>query len=494
MKKNCYFFLLLPLIYAFSCEKNKNISPIEKPQIEDTVSQIIKDEIIILHTNDMHGSIANFARLAFVVDSIEKLHENVYLFSAGDMFSGNPIVDMHDDKGMPMVDLMNLVGYDLATLGNHEFDYGQDILNKRIAQAQFPIICANVKTETGSLVSLESYYQFVTKKNTKISVLGLLENFSNNYIPATHPLKVQGLVFDNPFSTALKYNFLTPQSNISIALSHLGYEADQILANQSTQFQFIIGGHSHTKLSNFTVLNSTSIAQAGSNLKYLGEIKVKLENGKITEKSYHLIYLSSNGGKNETIAEKVAQYNDNPKFQEVIGTAQESFGGKEELGCFFTDGLTHRPEVEIAFQNDGGIRIGSIAQGDISMMQVFQLDPFGNGLLSLEMTTAEIRSLISNSFYNGEPGIRVSGIHYTVVITSGQISNIKLQHYDGSFLDENKTYKVGLSDYIYNSYTFDHQNEPISLGITTAESIIEFLKDVKMVNYKGEKRIFVENN
>jgi len=487
--------LVLPLLYAFFFFFEKEVKPKEEEPTVDTTPTVQKvvEEIVILHTNDMHASINNFARLSFIVDSIENLYPTVYLFSAGDMFSGNPIVDMHEVKGMPMVDLMNDVGYDLATLGNHEFDYGQAILNQRIEQANFPVICANLVVETGELKPLNPFHQFTTPKGNKITVLGLLENFGNDHIPATHPLKVVGLKFENAIPTALKYTYLASQSNVFVLLSHLGYEYDVYFAGQVSSFQSIIGGHSHTTVSSMKVVNSSMITQAGSNLKYLGEIKLKLEDGKIINKTYKLINLNSKGGTNAQLATKINQYNDNPVFKEVIGTATESFGGKEELGSFFCDGLTHQEGIDMAFQNDGGIRIGSIAQGDITMFTIFALDPFGNTLLSLEMTTNEIRSLIKSGFYNGSIGLRVSGINYTVVYQNGAVTDIKLQHYDGSFLDENKTYKVGISDYIYNSSQFEHQYKPTSLGITTAEAIIQYLRSAKTISYKGVKRTFVEN-
>ena len=86
----------------------------------------------ILHTNDIHGNFSRFPRLAFVVDSIRNVHENVLLLNAGDIFTGNPLVDMDKEKGFQMIELMNKVGYDLSTLGNHEFDYGQNVLSLMI--------------------------------------------------------------------------------------------------------------------------------------------------------------------------------------------------------------------------------------------------------------------------------------------------------------------------------------------------------------------------
>ena len=480
------YVLILSLFFlSFSCEKNENpnINPIADKELE---------EIIILHTNDMHGNINNFPRLAFIVDSLENKYSDVYLFSAGDIFSGNPIVDMHTDKGFPIIDLMNKVGYDASNLGNHEFDYGQDFLNIRFAQAEFPFVCANVTSETGNFIPPAPYVKLLTPNNHEITVLGLIENFSNN-LPATHPLKVEGLSFENPFTVAPNYKFLADESDVFIGLTHIGSSADVSLAKQMPEFDIIIGGHSHTAIDAMKEENGVMLAMAGSKLKYVGEIKLKLEEGKIIEKSYKLISLASLGGIDKEILLKVEEYNDNPIFQEVIGVADTKFGGKEELGCFFTDGMTHRPEIDIAFQNNGGIRISSIDAGNITMFTIFTLDPFGNTLLSLEMTTDEIRSLIKSGF-GSSIGLRVSGMKYTVVTENGNVANIKLQDYYGNYLDETKTYKVGISDFIYSAYTFDHQNQPLSLGITTAEALIDYLKFAQNVSYEGVQRTFVEEN
>ena len=95
-------------------------------------------EIIILHTNDMHSRIDNFGKLAYLADSLRKTHKYVFLVAAGDNFTGNPIVDMYPDKGFPMIDLMNKLHFDVTAMGNHEFDMGQEMQNKRRATGNIP--------------------------------------------------------------------------------------------------------------------------------------------------------------------------------------------------------------------------------------------------------------------------------------------------------------------------------------------------------------------
>ena len=102
--------------------------------------------ITVLHLNDLHAKINRFPQLKHVVDSLRNVKTEVILVSAGDLFSGNPIVDKYKEKGWPMIDLMNDLQFDLTAIGNHEFDYGQNVLNDRMKQAHFPFICANIIT------------------------------------------------------------------------------------------------------------------------------------------------------------------------------------------------------------------------------------------------------------------------------------------------------------------------------------------------------------
>ncbi len=92
-------------------------------------------EVVFLHVNDMHAKIENMGKLAYLADSIRSIHPYVFLVSSGDNFTGNPIVDMFPEKGYPMIDLMNQVGFNLSAIGNHEFDLGQDVLDKRRKEA-----------------------------------------------------------------------------------------------------------------------------------------------------------------------------------------------------------------------------------------------------------------------------------------------------------------------------------------------------------------------
>jgi 2',3'-cyclic-nucleotide 2'-phosphodiesterase (5'-nucleotidase family) len=190
----------------------------------------------------------------------------------------------------------------------------------------------------------------------------------------------------------------------------------------------------------------------------------------------------------------ILKYNDNKELNEVIGTALNDISGKDELGSMMTDAMAAIAPVEIAFQNNGGIRVDNFPEGDITIKDVYQLDPFGNEIILFYLTPAEIRSLILNA-YNRELEIdlQTSGVSYTVLTdTAGKGLDVEILLSDGSVPDEGKAYATGISSYIASSYQFDHNDEGTSLYTITAQSLINFIRNKKALDYKGVKRAFVK--
>ena len=179
-------------------------------------------------------------------------------------------------------------------------------------------------------------------------------------------------------------------------------------------------------------------------------------------------------------------------FKEVIGTASEDISGLEELGSFFTDALRTEADLDIAFQNSGGLRIDKLPKGKIMMEQIFELDPFGNYLMVFKMNVNEIKSLIKSAYLGAGIDLRVSGIHYILVTENGKIKNIHITDYQGNELDKDKLYKVGMNDFISSSYKFEHKDPGQSFGATTAEILISYIKKKRSINYKGVQRTFHE--
>lgn len=448
------------------------------------------NEIIILHTNDMHAKIDNMAKLAYLADSLKRSHLYVFLVAAGDNFTGNPAVDMVADKGYPMIDLMNRCGFNVSAIGNHEFDLGQDFLVKRFEQANFPFISANIDTK-GTQLPQPQPYLVLKAGHQSLAFLSVIQ-LGENGLPDSHPAKVSGLRFTDGIKKMKEFGFLKEQYGNLIALTHLGAETDIQLADSMSLIDIIIGGHSHTLIDTALFINKVMIVQAGYGLKHIGKITLRAINGKITDKKEEIIPINSLNKEDTAVRRMIDRYNQNPELLRVVGIAEAPLTGFNELGSFMTDAQRSRLNVDFAFQNRGGIRIQEISQGNITIKDIYQLDPFQNEVVLYSLTGKEIRSLICNA-YNREMRIDLaaSGMTYTVLIDpSGVCQDVIMHTEKGVPVDLKKKYTVTLNSYIASTYRFDHQDPGKSASVLTEQVLIDYLHKAKKINYSGVERTF----
>ncbi|MEI6899308.1 MAG: bifunctional UDP-sugar hydrolase/5'-nucleotidase [Bacteroidota bacterium] len=449
-------------------------------------------EIIILHTNDMHAKIDNMGKLAYLADSLRRFHPYVFLLAAGDNFTGNPVVDMVEDKGYPMIDLMNQCGFNASALGNHEFDLGQEFLNRRVEQAKFPFLCANIQV-TGGALKQPVPSTLLKAGNTTIDVVSFIE-LNENGFPDSHPSKLKGLSFSNGLVKAKEFSGLKSQYDVVVALTHLGVDDDKELAKQCQGFDMIIGGHSHTIIDTTLLVNGVLITQAGCYLKFIGKTTILLKDHKIISKKDELIPIGVLTRSKPEVQVLINKYNDNDEFKKVIATADQAIDGFDNLGSLYTDALRDHFKTDFAFQNRKGLRIYSIPQGDITLKALYQLDPFQNQVVTYTLTADEMSSLICNAF-NKEKNIdlAVSGMNYTVTTdATGRCIAVEMQDPTGLPLNTTSTYTVAMNDYISSAYTFNHKSQAISSGITTEQVLIEYLQKIKTVHYSGIERTFLK--
>lgn len=254
--------------------------------------------LTILHTNDVHSRVEPFpmdgsrnqglggaARRAALIAKIRKEQSNVLLFDSGDMVQGTPYFNLFDG-GLEM-ELMNKMGYDAATLGNHEFDNGLEHLKKMIDLANFPILSANYDFAHTALEGKTMPYKIFKKQGIRIGVFGLgieLEGLVD-------PVLCEGVQYHDPIPVAIRMaDYLKYEKNCSvvICLSHLGYQynnqqvSDIKLAENTRNIDLILGGHTHTFLEEPTLVKNligefTTVNQVGSGGIHLGRIDYKLE-------------------------------------------------------------------------------------------------------------------------------------------------------------------------------------------------------------------------
>jgi 5'-nucleotidase/UDP-sugar diphosphatase len=434
-----------------------------------------ESHIVIFHINDTHGKIDAFAKVAAILEAERKSGSEVFFFSAGDIFTGDPVVDRYDPPGAPMVEILERLGLDVLSLGNHEFDYGLEAA--RDLTARFRTVSANIHPPPGSLPRLKPWVVLKTRDGLRIVVFGLIQIEPGNGLPSTHPDKVRGLRFSEPLAEASKMKRLRASGEILIGLTHIGYTQDLLLARQWPEIDVIIGGHSHTRVDAAATVEGVLVAQAGSDNRFLGRIDLHLRDGRIVEKKGVLIDLGPRTDEDPVIKAKIAEYHRNPALARVIARAPLEITGKNALGCMMTDAIRWAHGLDIAFQNNGGIRLGRLPQA-ITLGDVYTLDPFGNQVVKLVMTPAEIRSLIKGSFEKSSAiDLQVSGLSYEVRTDADlRVKEIRLRRPDGAPLAEDRTYTVGLSSYIASSYAFSHKDPGRSLQTTVADALLRYLE------------------
>jgi 5'-nucleotidase/UDP-sugar diphosphatase len=489
------FLALLAALILPSCSGRPPVSAapsVAEASATNVSTLATETRIVIFHSNDVHGRIDAFAKVAAILDAEKKTGADVFYVSAGDNFTGDPIIDRYDPPGEPMLELLVRLGLAVVTPGNHEFDYGLERV-RRFASL-VPMVSANIEAPKDVFPELRPWTILKTKDGTSIVVFGLIQIEPENGLPSTHPDKIKGLRFREPLAKARELKSLRAAGQVLIGLTHIGYDQDVLLAKQMPELDLIIGGHSHTRVNTAENINGVLVAQAGSDNMYLGRIDLLLRNGKVVEKKGRLIDLRQAQDEDPTIKAMVAKFRQNPAFARVLAKAPLEISGKDALGCLMTDAIRQAHGLDVAFQNNGGIRLNRLPLA-ISLHDVYTLEPFGNLIVQFAMTPAEIRSLIKGSFEKRhEIDLQVSGLSYVVLTDAAQqIKDIKLSHPDGSPLVEGRTYKVGLSSYIASSYGFTHKDPGRSLQTTVADDLVRYLEaGADLGVYRGIKRASTE--
>ncbi|MCP4458841.1 MAG: bifunctional metallophosphatase/5'-nucleotidase [Cytophagales bacterium] len=460
------------ILSQLSCSKDDDNDPDENEDAQ---------YLTIFHVNDMHGQLDSFAKIKHIVDAA-KLETNVLLVSGGDIFSGNPIVDQYSEKGYPIIDIMNQTGFDISVIGNHEFDYGQTNLAARMEQADFEWVCANVNTESSDLPQPEPYVTLDVGDVT-ITTLGLVETNGkpDDIIPATHPWRVLNLTFQWFYDVVDQYSDLKAQesADVYLALTHLGRTSDLTLANEYPYFDVIIGGHSNHLTTGDE--NGIPTLMAGKYLSHLGRLDLIIQNNEVVSHEATSIDLEAYTEEDATLAAAIQIYNDTPEFDEVIGYAN-TYHDKNALGCFYTTALVDYMQVDASFQNGGGIR-AEIDQGDVTTLEIYNMDPFNNGSVIFTMTAREIKVFFIDS------GAR---LHVSGITLEREDNDIIIRDEEGTVISDATELTIGINDYIpaVNDSYFPIAEADIK-ELTTAETIIEYLTTINStIDYEGCNHYF----
>lgn len=419
-------------------------------------------ELRILHLNDFHGFAAGkrligsdemrggISYIAWLADNLRKEKPSL-LLAAGDMIQGSTFANLF--QGKPVIEIMNKMGFDAMCVGNHEFDYGKDMLKERIAEAAFPVLGANVKGMPGL-----KPYVIQEIEGLKIAIIGVV---TDDTPIVTHPGNVEGLIFLSPVATVEEYvEELRDSVNIIIVLSHLGYNADMLLAGRVKGIDIIVGGHSHTQTTKHMLIGNTVLVQAWEHGMVLGVLDVIVRSGRIVEVKSRLEEIKpSQMKKREDVAQIVEQYSRrvDALMGQVIGEtlvdldSENARTGETNLGNLITDIMRRQSNSQIALINGGAIRTG-IRKGPVTLNDIYSALPFDNYIVAMKLTGREIKEALEH----GVSGIeqkegrfpQVSGLSFTYDPKMPKGLRVTDVSVAGAKMDINTIYTVCTNDFL----------------------------------------------
>lgn len=490
--------------------------------------------LTILHTNDTHSGHdpqssgdGGVTRQATVVQQIRSEVENSLLVDAGDRFTGSLFHAQY--LGQDQAQIMNQLGYDVMALGNHEFDNGDDILQAFIEGINFPALSANVDfSQSPYLNGLVEPYTILEVGGEQIGVIGLLtEDTTHKANPGPE------LIFSDDYSgVAQQYvDELTAMGvNKIILLTHMGLGLDMRVASETTGIDIIVGGDSHTFLSNtytgaedvypVVVENPEGvpvyIVHAADRNRYLGRLDVVFDSdGVVMEAEGDTILLSRYITPDAEMTDLVEELRTplTELLQTPVGETavfldnENSICRFEEcaIGNLIADSIRQETGAQIAFMNGGGIR-SSIDEGEVTLGEVITVLPFGNLISTFEISGADVIAALENgvSRVNDERGgtgrfAQVSGLRYTWDLSKPvgeRVISVEVLGENGDYapIDPEATYSVAANDFMRlggDEYFMFRDNaiEPYDYGRPLDDVVAEYIRENSPVSPQVEGRI-----
>lgn len=518
---------ILIIVFVFLCSSSfiysQNSDSFKKP-----VSKNIK-ELTILHWNDFHArnlpyrvskkdSVTGESSSYYIggtsnmLGYINKLrNKKTLLLNGGDDFQGTPISSI--TRGNSQIELLNLYGLDAYVIGNHEFDYGQYALDSALMKAKFDYLSANVflKSENKTFGK-----PFVIKKinGIKCGIIGLTAIDLMTLTLPKNVTNIQMLNTDSVISAGIKY-LKKKKCDLIILLTHIGVDNDKKLAGKfSKDVDIIIGGHSHTPLFKPVIVDGVLIAQAGSYSRWLGEIDFKVDVKKDTIISYKGKLIET--VMDSSIYDKAAQMkvenmlaSIQGDLMKVIGQLQtdwkRGFSEESNLGQWEADAVRTKAGTDIAFLNSGGIR-KDLPKGDITVNDIWEINPFGNTIVTFNISGKGLKQMIKNNIKNRVNEISELGSSDMIIVSGIKIEYDSKKVLDGSedFIlsvkvgdddaDDNKIYSIATNNYVGSQFKkyFGEISEEIKItdtNIIDRDLLIEAVENQKVVNSVLEIRV-----
>ena len=474
---------------------------------------------VILHTNDVHGAVEGYAYIAQLKADYEAKGAEVILVDAGDFSQGTSYVSV--TKGLDAIEMMNAAGYDVVTLGNHEFDYGYTQLKDNMTKAKFKVLCADVFNADGTPI-FDANYTYTTKSGVKVGFFGMETPETQT---KANPTKIKGLTFatNDAFTKAAADQVeALKDADVVICLAHLGVDGESKPYRSTDLYaavkgiDFIIDGHSHTVMTKGEKgepIQSTGTAFANIGVIVIDDATKKIESNSLFE-------IKEDTAKDATVATAAKTIVDRvdkeygvvfAKSEVTLNGAKAPNGNRDSEtnnGDLITDamlwkvmqnkeGLTVDADHVVAITNGGGIR-AAIKPGDVTKKDINTVLPFGNTVAVIYVTGAELLEALEASTYSLPVGgfPQVAGINFTLSTAVAydanaetypastyygpkSINRVVINSINGKEFKADDTYAVVTNNFVAGGgdtyYAFAAASAQFDTGIPLDEAVMEYV-------------------
>lgn len=467
-------------------------------------------EIHIVHTNDIHGYYKSTSGGQIGFDAVKSIadKENADLIlDAGDTFHGQSFATV--EEGKSIAELMDAVGYDAMTPGNHDWSYSADRLRELDRESSFTILASNVADTNGDRYFDNNFYikNVTADDGTKVRV-GVFGVIDEDFYTSTSAKNVENVRFENSAETATAYaNFLRDDENCDIILALTHNANPEKFIAETSGIDAVIAGHQHILIDKYCTDSdgkSVKLVEANCFFKNVGVLTLTYSNEKGVTDAVEKTYSSADtqGMSDEKIASDISaiEKREQSVLSEVLGESSREYAysweelrtSEQEIGRIVTDAYLDFTGADVAMENAGGIR-GGIPKGNVTYSDLISISPYGNVLVEKELTGQQIIDILefsvdlmkkNNAVYDlqkqaikdGEDPYQCSWPNNSgsVMQFSGlsavydyskpygsRVSDVKI---GGKAIDTLKTYRV-----VSNNYAFDSSDYGDVASLTTVK-------------------------
>lgn len=505
---------LFSIILSFALVLGILVAPLQDIAFAEETANV-KKTVDILTFNDFHGNVSDsgknpgMAKMVAYVNEAVKNNPDTIVVSGGDNYQGTAMSNL--THGEPVTEMMKNMNVVASAVGNHEFDWGVDLIEKWGKDGNFDFLAANIyDTKTGEPVTWAKPYKIVEKGGIKIAFIGLAHP---NTTTLTKAENIEGIEFRDPVKSAevwVKYlkdgKAEEGVPDVIIALTHIDSSQDKdtkeikgnaVELTKVEGIDAIISAHSHRPVCG--KVNEVPIVQGYYNGRAMGKLSIELdENNKV--KAIEPILDEFYTRKDEIVPdEETAKIYEKyekelePVLGEVIGEASDVFGHDIDnvtpLGRWVCEVMKEKVNADIAITNGGGLR-RTLEKGKITMGDMYEIMPFDNSLVTMDLKGADVKKAIDHGILN--PEVR-DGQFVGLIVEydkdaefENRITKITLE--DGTPLDMNKTYKVVINDFMYpngDKYDFSNAENVVNTYIPIRDALVETIKEAKVISPKA---------